>query len=505
MAFLKNKLVYGSCLAVCLVMAQPVTTYASDAKADVKAVEKIEKKSSKKAEKPPVKLTTDIRTQFTSENDMDLGDDSEGGSDSQLLELKSKLEARSGNLSGLIEARVVENYGDGGSFDVETGETTSAEDFAELRQYWAAYDNLFGQEGLSIKAGRQRIREDYGFWWNRDQDALRLDYEAAGVQGFFGVGQNLGEYRSSGDAFNQDDQDILRVFAEVSKEYVPSHFIEGRFMYQDDHSGIERNGTLVKADDFDGSDADLVWMGLRLHGSYAGVEAEDAKKKSKKITAPTYRVDLAAVTGEEDDLSSSVGPGVFRTVTGHTSQDVFGWAVDAGVDVPVPVVLSPVLHLGYAYGSGDDNSSDGDDDAFRQTGLDGNSSRLGGFSASLNNYGSVLRPDLSNLHIATIGATVPLTEATELAGYYRYYRLAEEDGGLTASVTAGRNGEDTDLGQGFDLILNMNVAEQFSIEQNALDRINFRTTLGAFTAGDAYGDNEGDTALRGQVDFGIRF
>ncbi len=462
------------------------------------------KKEKAPKEKPRVKLTTDARAQATSENDTDLTVDNEGETDNQILELKAKLEANAtDNLSFLIEARAVENYGQGGSVDTETGETTSTEDFVELRQYWVDYAGLMGNDGLSVRAGRQRIREDYGFWWNRDLDAVRLFHEGGIVSGFVGVGQDLTEYRSSGDRFNQDDEKIFRLFGEASWQWSMDQFVEGRFVVQDDHSGLESVGDQVRSDDFDPDDADLNWLGLRFQGAFGGEEADDDKKHAE---GPSYRVDIAGVFGEEDSITTAPGAGGLRTVTGDTNTDVAGWAFDAGVDVPVPVLSAhPVFHAGYAYGSGDDDSTDGTDHAFRETGLDANSSRLGGFSSSINNYGSVLRPDLSNLHIATLGVTVPLAEATDIAGFYRYYRLAEEEGAIVGAVTGDLNGEDSDLGHGFDIVLNTNLTKQFGLEQNLVKRVNLKTTLGAFHAGDAWGDEEGETALRGQIDLGVRF
>ncbi len=37
------------------------------------------------------------------------------------------------------------------------------------------------------------------------------------------------------------------------------------------------------------------------------------------------------------------------------------------------------------------------------------------------------------------------------------------------------------------------------------DKINLKTTLGGFRAGDAYGDAQDETALRAKIDLNVRF
>ena len=224
--------------------------------------------------------------------------------------------------------------------------------------------------------------------------------------GMLAIGENLTEYRSSGDAFNRDDEDLFRVLGQTSWQYALGHFLEARFAYQEDHSGMKGTGSLVSSNDRDEEDGDLLWLGVRTKGNvYNDILSED-----KPIS---YRADLMYLTGDEDVQSTTSGPNdAVRTVTGVSNNDVSGWGVDLGLEVPLPVYQEPVLILGYAFGSGDENSADNDNDAFRQTGLDGNTSKFGVSSGSMYNYGSVLRPDLSNIHITTLGLGVPLFKAS---------------------------------------------------------------------------------------------
>lgn len=442
----------------------------------------------------PVKVTGELKGQYTFENDTDLETANEGSTDSELIEAKVKVTGDiTDNLSFLTEARGVKNYGEGGSIDPDTGEAAGRDDFLELRQYWLEYKGI-ASKPLSFRLGRQRIAEQRSLWWNRDLDAARLIYDATLFKGFLAIGQNLTEYRTGVGAFNEDDEDIFRILGETSWQYAAGHFLETRIAYHNDHSEMEGVGDLIAADDRDENDATLYWAGLRLKGS-----CEDGSKGG-------YRADFLVVQGDEDAQSSTTGPGSARTVTAITDRDVFGWAVDLGVDVPLPVSYSPVLMLGYAYGSGDDDLTDNDDTNFRQTGLDGNTSRQGGASGSSYNYGSVLRPDLANIHIATLGLTVPVFKFSDVSAMYHYYRLAEEATSLsTSGISADLNGSDTELGHGFDVMLNMNVSKELDLKPGIIDQIGFRTTLGAFQAGEAYGTAEDETAFRGQMELKFKF
>ncbi|MCB1783655.1 MAG: alginate export family protein [Alphaproteobacteria bacterium] len=457
------------------------------------------------AEGPSINVRTDLRAQVIGEDNADLGVLSNEPTDSEALEAKVKVDGNvTDNISFLVEFRGVKNYGSGGSVDTDTGEAAGRKDFLELRQYWVQVDNLFGDYSpFAVRAGRQRIKEDRGLWWNRDLDAVSLMYDATLFDAQLTVGQNLAEYRTSDDSFLQDDQDILRVLGETSWQWRYGQFLESRFAYQNDYSGMESAGIIIPSDDRDESDADLFWFGVRAQGDLGGLQPK------LEPTRVNYRVDVMGVTGHDEVQSSTSGPGSNRTVTGVSDKDVLGWALDAEVNVPVPVSVAsqePVFILGYAFGSGDDDSTDGTDHAFRQTGLDGNTSRPGTASGSIHNYGSVLRPDLSNIHVMTAGVVVPVSQASDVTGLYHYYRLDEKATSLsTSGIDASLNGTDKGLGQGLDVMFNSNLTKEFGLPDQTVERVDFKATLGAFRGGNAYGAGDGETAVRGQVELRFRF
>ena len=82
--------------------------------------------------------------------------------------------------------------------------------------------------------------------------------------------------------------------------------------------------------------------------------------------------------------------------------------------------LSPHVILGYAFGSGNSDPDDDRDDAFRQTGLQGNETEVGGLTP-FRYYGEAFDPELSNLSIFTAGLGTRPTPELSADLVYHYY------------------------------------------------------------------------------------
>ena len=441
---------------------------------------------------PGITLDTDVRFQAVDVYNADLGTNDSKSIESGAFAARFRLTGNfNENMLLFWEGRGVANVGRRGFQSADTGEISSLDSFLELRQSYLQFDNVMAQP-VSFRIGRQKVKEDYGLWWKQNFDALRLTYDTTLLKGSIVAGQNLFSYRTSDGDFTENEQKIARVLAEGSWQYYYDNFLEARLMFQDDHSGIAV-GDSQNVDDPDDRDGRLFWGGVRASGkTHAFMIGAD------KLS---YRVDLMAVTGKED-VATINGVGV---VTAVDSKKVKGWAFDAGVDIPLPKVR-PVLHFGYAFGSGDGDTTDDSDHAFRQSGLEGNFSRIGALSESTNNYGTVLRPQLTNIHILSAGITTPVLKASNVGVIYRYYRLDES---ATALVSSGTNntldGVNRQLGQGVDVLFNMNILKEGQINSECVQDVTFRSSLGFFHSGSAYGAADGESAVRGLVELKIGF
>jgi alginate production protein len=114
--------------------------------------------------------------------------------------------------------------------------------------------------------------------------------------------------------------------------------------------------------------------------------------------------------------------------------------------------FTPSLVLAYAYGSGDGDPRDGVDRNFRQTGLQDNESKLSGL-VSVEYYGVLLQPELSNLHIVTAGMGIRPKDNLSLELLYHRYRQDKVSAAIRdAEVAMSPNGLSDDLGWEIDLV-----------------------------------------------------
>lgn len=447
-----------------------------------------------------VKATATVKSQYLYEDNRNLGTVSDDDTSSVSVEGRVKTEIKPTDaLTFYFDARGVKIGGDLFE-DSVTGETIQEDQFLQLRQAWVSYDI---QDHTSVKLGRQRIRDRYGLWWNDDQDAISVSYDTTQFSGLLGIGENLFSYNTADNEFQGDEEDRFRIFAEGSWMTPVTSRVELRALYEDDHSGTPAIGANLTRDERDDEDGTLFWVGGRIHNK------EKPINFGNNDNILTYRADVIGVTGEIEDIATVAGPGSTRTVTGANTVDVLAWAFDGQVDLTFnQVPFKPVVTLGYAYGSGDDdNGADGESNSFIQSDLESNTSNDIGSSRSVHNYGEVLRPELSNLHVVKAGTTLNLSNAVDLSLIYRNYKLADEGSQLRSSrVSQNVNGNDTDVGQEIDLIFNMDVGEQFDIESNVLDGVKFRSSIGAFIAGDAYSSSGDDESIvRGLAEIQVKF
>jgi hypothetical protein len=442
------------------------------------------------AEEEDWKARTDIdakiRLQYITEDNPDLTTDREDRENSVSEQLEVSVYSDiSDNFSAYARVRGLNIDGESG-FDDDTGKSeTVDESFLEIRQLWGRFEHIAGVVPLYIQAGKQRLREPRALWWNSNNDLVKVAYDGTITSGFIAVGENLNSYRTNTDSdFEEDDEDRFRILGEASWQYSYDHFVEGRFLYEMDHSGTEPAGSFLDPDNRDREDNNALWAGVRLSGNLI--------PKSAFVKTCKYRVDLVGLTGETEELESRYIDENTRMVTGSTERDLRAWAFDGGLIIFPDIIGKPAVTFGYAYGSGDDDPDDNTDNAFRQTGLEGNSSRIGLERTQRKNYGEVLRPELSNLHIAYANIDIPISKHSDTGATYFYYHLDEKASDLRSDgITARMTGDNKSVGQEVDLFLNIGIDEEFGIKIPKVRDIDFRVAAGGFFPGDAY-DIEGE-------------
>lgn len=168
-----------------------------------------------------------------------------------------------------------------------------------------------------------------------------------------------------------------------------------------------------------------------------------------------------------------------------------GYAFDTGAIYRfTEVPQQPAIILGYAFGTGDVNPNDGRNHEFRQSGLHSNEIRLAGFS-KYKIYGEALDPELSNLHILTLGLGLRPAPNISVEFVYHAYRLDKLADELRDSqVTAFMNPVEAlppskDVGRAFDVVIGFR--NLFGLRRLGLD-----LRMGWFQPGKAFRRDEGD-------------
>jgi alginate production protein len=151
--------------------------------------------------------------------------------------------------------------------------------------------------------------------------------------------------------------------------------------------------------------------------------------------------------------------------------------------------LHPSITLSYAFASGEANPADGRNREFRQTGLQSNEARMGGIP-KFKFYGETLDPELSNLHILTLGTSFRPVQNLSVDLVYHRYRLdqvAEElrNSELTALMNQVEGRLSKDVGYAFDVVLGLR--NLFGLKRLGVD-----VRAGWFRPGDAFLRDEGD-------------
>lgn len=343
----------------------------------------------------------------------------------------------------------------------------------ELNEAWILRTNLFGTK-LALQAGRQQVQDRREWWWDKDLDAARIHYFGNKVRGFVGIGREFG-HKSTLGRLDPEDKGIVRAFGNVRWTWRDRNDLEVYGLHQSDRSGRQDVGALIDEDRIDESDARLTWLGLRARG----------RVKTKFPGKFYYWGDIARVSGVERLTDFAAFDATRSIVTSAERRKVKGWAFDVGASFELPLKFEPYLTLGFARGSGDRTGGQGTNRAFRQTGLHNNNGKFRGLSR-FRYYGEVLRPDLTNISIATVGFGAPLGKDNWLeAVWHRYRQRIASDSISGTRLDRDPDGISRKLGGEIDLIFS---------HRPDISAWEFEVTAGAFRAGPAFGPEQGRLA-----------
>lgn len=153
---------------------------------------------------------------------------------------------------------------------------------------------------------------------------------------------------------------------------------------------------------------------------------------------------------------------IARMSGSRDSTSLGGWGVDVGTTRFIGKRW--YMTAAWAFGQGDDRTSDGDDGNFRQTRLQDNNSKFGGVT-SFRYYGELVDPELANMHIGTLGIGFLFTPkaSIDIVGhYYRQDKAARRI--IDSDIDQRPNGIDRELGWEIDAIVGWRPVRSWDFE-----------------------------------------
>ena len=354
----------------------------------------------------------------------------------------------------------------------------------ERGEMWLQWDRL-GGTAWALQVGRVPLIDRRAWWWDDDLDAVRLRYADGPWRLDTGLSRTLARVSSADSGIPAAERGVLRHWGQAGWTWAPRHTLEAFWLLTADRSGTPVAGSARNpALDPDKSDLRGRWRGLRASG-----EARWAGGSRF-----SYWADAARLSGSELRTAFSTAANGAVTAGATQQRRVRGNGLDLGATFAWGVPLRPSLTLGYARGSGGEDS-DTLDANFRQTGLHENKARLAGVKR-LRRYGALLQPDLSNLavHTAATGLRVLSNSSIELV-LHRYRQ------GVPSAAVAGSRlsqaplGLDTRLGREIDLFIAL----------REWSRLELTLGYARFTPGAAFAANRRDSANALEVGLAVNF
>ncbi|MDH3219889.1 MAG: alginate export family protein [Gammaproteobacteria bacterium] len=358
--------------------------------------------------------------------------------------------------------------------ETETDEDETESDWSRDEMWY--YSGGWFEDSFGIQIGRQNFADERTWWWDRNLDAVRLHYDTATLHLEVAIARELARVSTNQDGIDPEEDKLLRLISTATwvrdKDHLGSIFL----LLQSDGSNTETAGTIVRRESRDKVDLDAIWIGARRQGKY----------RFENSARLYYWIDLGLVAGTEKIIDYDAVDPRFSLVDSVSERDLRGAALDLGGTWRTGLAGGMTFSLAYAVGSGDSNPGDDTDTAYRQSGLNRNDDKFRGVN-DFHYYGDLLRPELSNIAITTLGwgfHFFPESSFDLVFHSYRQLEAADEIRGSRLDIDP--LGNSRQIGAELDLIVGIEEWKQLEID----------LVLSRFRAGRAFGNLDGEVASR---------
>jgi alginate production protein len=302
----------------------------------------------------------------------------------------------------------------------------------QREQMWLQRDRIGGTP-WSLQIGRVPLLDRRAWWWDEDLDAIRARYATGQWRLDTGIAREVAKRSSAERAIDPAAKGVTRWFGQLTWPWAQRHAVDAFWLVQTDGSSRPAPGAVFADEDrTDPSDLRARWIGARASGEW---RIADGPRLA-------YWADLARLSGREHLSSFKEQDDGSFTADGASRRRVSGSAFDIGATGSLPLPLRPSLSVGFARGSS----------GFRQTGLQENKTRIGGVKR-VQRYGELLRPELSNLSVATLGTGVRLLDNSSLELVAHRYRQVRASSSIAGSrLSAEPQGTSRQVGREVNLL-----------------------------------------------------
>lgn len=310
------------------------------------------------------------------------------------------------------------------------------------------------QDKYSLRLGRQEFKDEMEWIYDADLDGIRvflerktINWEIAAMRENTVINKFLNDQEDEDEDFHNIA--VIANFAPKKKVNLSAYVI----------SRDEKT--------FDGNrPEDLLFFGVQSVG--------------KIVPGFKHWLNAAYLTGERKRSNDT------RTIEAQ--------AIDIGGTFITDTPKEHSFTLGFAYGSGDAERSQGKDTNFRQTGLQDNYYKFNGVT-KIKYLGEVFDPEITNISIMTLGFGFRPTKKSSIDIIYHAYDQVEAVDRLTGSnIDRDPEGNSKDLGYEIDVIFGSKEIKDVYIE----------AVLGIFSPGKAFNSNA-DRAYFASLEIGLKF
>lgn len=355
----------------------------------------------------------------------------------------------------------------------------NADAYAALRELWFEYGGITSYPGEYLRFGRQRIRDYDGLWWDRDVESVRWIFDTTLLQMHLGVAEQFHPFRTDDSELPVSERDRAYVLAGLSQQWRAGHFYGVRATHAFDHIDLDEEAA-SSDDDRKLSKRRFTWLGLYAHNGYHDVP---------EAAGLYYWIQGNYLVGNREDFvpADPTPPG---TPALMLERDVRAWSGDVGFRVRLAAPFA--MGVAYAFGQGGGLDDPDESNTYEQPGLHSNRSRFTGTRSTIYRFNDALQAELSNLRVASAFMSIP---GDRFDASFIYHRFTRDDGDVgveTDGLDVHPATTDTDLGDGYDLVLTTYFGAMPAADLGDTEdlRSNVRLRGSMFRPGDAYGETD---------------